>query len=89
MSNEKQKTAFEWYLQECIILDMKRDNCHHTGFTYEDYCLAKIKLIERTKAKEKKQMRKIYNGILQNVGTSIKQSDLPTFEQYYNETYEQ
>ncbi len=37
--------------------------------------------------KEKEQMRLIYNGILQNVGTIIKQSDLPTFEEYYNKTY--
>ena len=38
-------------------------------------------------AMEKEQIRLIYEGLLQNVGTSIKQSDLPTFEQYYNETY--
>jgi hypothetical protein len=25
--------------------------------------------------------------MLQNVGTSVKQSDLPTFEQYYDENY--
>lgn len=37
--------------------------------------------------KEKEQQRLIYEGMLQNIGTSIKQSDLPTFEQYYNETY--
>lgn len=40
-------------------------------------------------AMEKEQIRLIYEGLLQNVGTSIKQSDLPTFEQYYNETYKQ
>jgi hypothetical protein len=43
--------------------------------------------IEQVKAMEKEQMRLIYEGLLQNVGTSIKESDLPTFEQYYNETY--
>ena len=42
---------------------------------------------EQAKAMEKEQMRLIYEGLLQNVGTSIKESDLPTFEQYYNETY--
>ena len=42
---------------------------------------------DRAKQMEKEQIRLIYEGLLQNVGTSIKQSDLPTFEQYYNETY--
>ena len=41
------------------------------------------------KAMEKKEQRLIYEGLLQNVGTSVKQSDLPTFEQYYTETYEE
>jgi hypothetical protein len=36
---------------------------------------------------EFKQQKLIYEGLLQNVGTSIKQSDLPTFEEYYKETY--
>ena len=44
-------------------------------------------LLKLAKEVEKEQMRKIYEGILQNVGTSIKQSDLPTFEEYYNDTY--
>lgn len=43
--------------------------------------------LEEAREMEKQQMCKIYEGILQNVGTSIKQNDLPTFEQYYNETY--
>jgi hypothetical protein len=36
---------------------------------------------------EKEQMRLIYEGLLQNIGTSIKQSDLPTFEEYHEQTY--
>lgn len=43
--------------------------------------------IQQAKELEKEQMSRIYEGLLQNVGTSIKQSDLPTFEQYYNETF--
>lgn len=43
--------------------------------------------LEQAKEMEKEQMSRIYEGLLQNVGTSIKQSDLPTFEQYYNETF--
>ncbi len=45
-------------------------------------------IIEKARGIQKEQMRLIYEGILQNVGTSIKQSDLPTFEQYYNRYYE-
>ena len=48
---------------------------------------ALTEVIEEAREMEKEQMRLIYNGILQNVGTIIKQSDLPTFEQYYEETY--
>ena len=36
---------------------------------------------------EKEQMRKIYDGVRQNVGTSIKKTDLPTFEDWYNHNY--
>ena len=43
--------------------------------------------LNQAKAMEKEEQRLIYEGLLQNVGTSVKQSDLPTFEQYYNETY--
>jgi hypothetical protein len=31
-----------------------------------------------------KQMRQCYEGVLQNVGTSIKQSDLPKVDKYIN-----
>jgi hypothetical protein len=31
-----------------------------------------------------KQMRQCYEGVLQNVGTSIKQSDLPKVDEYIN-----
>ena len=44
-------------------------------------------LLEKHKAIHKEEIRLIYEGLLQNVGTSIKQDDLPIFEQYYNETY--
>jgi hypothetical protein len=43
--------------------------------------------LEQAKAMHKEQMSRIYEGLLQNVGTSIKQSDLPTFEEYYNHTF--
>lgn len=46
-----------------------------------------LQAYNEAKAMEREQQRLIYEGLLQNVGTSIKQSDLPTFEQYYNSTY--
>lgn len=43
--------------------------------------------IQIAKEMEKEHQRLIYEGLIQNVGTSVKISDLPTFEQYYNQTY--
>jgi hypothetical protein len=70
----KKQTAVEWLIEQ-IFLNRKY-------ITYEESIV-----FEKAKAMEKEQMRLIYEGLLQNVGTSIKESDLPTFEQYYNETY--
>ena len=44
-------------------------------------------LIEQAKQMEKEQMQQIYDGLAQNVGTSVSQNDLPSFDEYYNETY--
>jgi len=43
--------------------------------------------LEKALEMEKEQIRLVYEGILQNVGTSVKQSDLPTFEHYYTQTF--
>jgi hypothetical protein len=51
------------------------------------YSSDKQKYFEIALKMEVQQQRLIYEGMLQNVGTSVKQSDLPTFEHYYNETY--
>ena len=68
------QTAVEWLVNELI----------KKGFPIEKYG---IDIYEQAKAIEKEEQRLIYEGLLQNVGTSVKQSDLPTFEQYCNETY--
>jgi hypothetical protein len=44
--------------------------------------MAKSKLVY-----EKKIMQNIFEGISQNVGTSIKKEDLPTFEDWYKNTF--
>jgi hypothetical protein len=70
----KKQTAVEWLIEQ-----MNWDFCYDST----------QKIIDQAKAIEKEEQRLIYEGLLQNVGTSVKQSDLPTFEQYYNETYEE
>jgi hypothetical protein len=68
------KTAVEWLMGEI------KGGKLITNQKFEE-------LLQQAKEMEKEQMRLIYEGLLQNVGTCIKQSDLPTFEQYYNETF--
>ena len=67
------QTAVEWFIEEL--------------FKKIDYIQVDPRIINQAKAMEREQQRLIYEGLLQNIGTSIKQSDLPTFEQYYNSTY--
>ena len=76
----KKQTAVDYLVEKLIKL----------GYLHsENYGQSQVvkKVIEQAKEMEKEQMSRIYEGLLQNVGTSIKQSDLPTFEQYYNETF--
>lgn len=46
-----------------------------------------IKSLEQAKAMHKEEQRLTYEGVAQNLGTSIKESDIPTFEEYYNKTF--
>ena len=68
-------TAVEWVFDK--MLDIAAGN---SSLTTQE-------ILEKGREMEREQQRLIYEGLLQNVGTSIKQSDLPTFEQYYNSTY--
>jgi hypothetical protein len=70
------QTTVEWLEMQIVELEKNYAIPHKI---YE--------LCEQSKSMEKEQQRLIYEGLLQNVGTSIKQSDLPTFEQYYNQIY--
>ena len=79
MENKKQQTAVEWLQEQ---LECFGDNQElQMPWTTSD------ELFEQANEMEKQQMKLIYQGLLQNVGTPIKQSDLPTFEQYYEQTY--
>ena len=70
----KKQTAVEWLIEQ-IFLNKKY-------ITYEESIA-----FDQAKSLEKHQQRLIYEGMLQNVGTSINKSDLPTFEEYYKGTY--
>jgi hypothetical protein len=74
----KKQTAVEWLVEE---LNQKID-----FIPMEKWDMIR-NIVQQAKAMEKEQIRLVYEGILQNVGTSVKQSDLPTFEQYYKETF--
>lgn len=68
---ETKQTAVEWLWHHFNVSITKPDNS----------------MLEQAKEMEKEQMRIIYNGLLQNIGTYVIQSDLLNFEQYYNKTY--
>jgi hypothetical protein len=74
----KKQTAVNKMIEEMIKYHLVLQGTHPDNM-----------LFHSAKQWEKEQMRLIYEGMLQNVGTSVKQSDLPTFEQYYTETYEE
>ena len=77
MSNNKQSSV-EWL--KSIVKDMIAN-----GGDADLHAV--LRHIEQAKAIHKEEIRLIYEGLLQNVGTSIKQDDLPIFEQYYEQTY--
>jgi len=83
---ETKLTALEWLIESLEKLEY---NLEKGIISLDDYIINVMWVKDQSKALEKEQMRLIYEGLLQNVGTSVKQSDLPTFEQYYNETYEE
>jgi hypothetical protein len=80
----KKQTAVEWLIESLEKLEY---NLEKGIISLDDYIINVMWIKDQSKALEKEQMRLIYEGMLQNVGTSVKQSDLPTFEQYYDETY--
>jgi hypothetical protein len=54
----------------------------------DDYIMLKNLAKKHSKTMEKMQLKMIYEGLLQNVGTFIKQSDLPPFRHYFKATFE-
>ena len=74
----KNQTAVEWLVNRWKKLQSEQEK-----MTWNQI----IQMTELAKEMEKEQIRLIYEGILQNVGTSVKQADLPTFEQYYTQTF--
>ena len=77
------QTSIEWLVNE---LKKSKHYQQMINEVHQNNTVA-IDVIQQAKAMHKEEIRLIYEGLLQNVGTSIKQSDLPTFEQYYNQIY--
>jgi len=85
--SDKRKTAVEWLIQQ---LTKTERNVINKTFLQMNKSMASViltDLFDQAKALEREQMRLIYEGILQNFGTNIKKSDLPTFNEYYEQTY--
>ena len=84
MTNNKQQTAVD-SLEKAFYKYAESTGINNNKWLIDEEDLDK--LINQAKEMEKEQIKLIYEGLLQNIGTTIKQSDLPTFEQFYNETY--
>ena len=80
----KKKTSVEWLIESLEKLEY---NVEKGMISLDDYTINVEWVKDQAKVNEREQLRLIYEGLLQNVGTSVKQSDLPTFEQYYAEAY--
>jgi phosphosulfolactate phosphohydrolase-like enzyme len=79
-------TAIEWYAARIHDIEFKKSI---GAISVIEYYEELTNALEQAKKMEKEQMELIYEGLIQNVDTCIKQSDLQTFEQYYNETFKQ
>jgi hypothetical protein len=72
----------------CLINELKKSKDFQRVINEVNLSSTSVRdIVQETLQMEREQMKLIYDGLLQNVGTSIKESDLPTFEQYYNETF--
>ena len=80
----KKQTPVEWLIESLEKLEY---NLEKGIISLDDYFINVMWVKDQAKVNEREQQRLIYEGMLQNVGTSVKQSDLPTFEQYYTEAY--
>lgn len=77
------KTAMQLYVN---WLKKQLSECKPLSPNIPFICIA-INKAELLLELEKEQMKIIYDGVKQNVGTCIKESHLPTFSEYYNHTY--
>lgn len=44
-------------------------------------------ILDEALAMHKEEQRLTYEGVAQNLGTSIRESDIPKFEEYYTKTF--
>jgi hypothetical protein len=85
MTNNKQQTAVEWYIEKLLDLDYEYAKGLITLGVWSE---RKNSLIQQAKEMEKQRIETAYNkGTVH--GIDYPESTLPlTGEQYYNETYE-
>jgi hypothetical protein len=84
MTNNKQQTAVEWYIEKLLDLDYEYGKGLITLGVWSE---RKNSLIQQAKEMEKERIETAYNkGTVH--GIDYPESTLPlTGEQYYNETY--
>jgi hypothetical protein len=84
MTNNKQQTAVEWYIEKLLDLDYEYAKGLITLAVWSE---RKNSLIQQAKEMEKERIETAYNkGTVH--GIDYPESTLPlTGEQYYNETY--
>jgi hypothetical protein len=68
---KKKQSSVEWLYSKMYE--------HRGNLTIEEF--------EQAKAMHKEEQRLTYEGVAQNLGTSIKEYDIPTFEEYYTKTF--
>ena len=74
------------YIEARLLIFPDTRNVYECG-SYDTYM--NILFIAMSKLSfEKKIMQQIFEGVAQNVGTCIKKEDLPSFDQYYEKTFE-
>ena len=83
MSNNKQSSV-EWVIENLTLIHALLSR-REIGVEFFNRKYNEI--VEQGKAMHKEEQRLTYEGVAQNLGTSIKESDIPKFEEFYNKIF--